>query len=455
MAVKIYLNDLIHRISALPLSFDLLVALINSLFTNSLPHSWTLQYLDQDGEKVSLTEKSDYKSILEMESQSLTFTLKIYIVPSQPQRLSHTQDILSAFELTESEIFSQSSVSEQSDYELVRSLIESESRTTRSRVEKKESPEERFGQAKHLIKKLVKGELSATDCAQISARLNALLENFTLEEKQRLHKKKDDFERRKRQESFEFSELQDTREIVPVETNAKMPVGNCFTCNGCQEKGITGIRYKCSECEDFNFCENCEENKGHPHAFLKFRGTGAPKSQRVTRTKRGFLESLCLLKEVIMKMKQQPKEKLKKMCKIFKTFVKLGKAFHRNRLEKIKKRQLKLLSQLPEENRKIFEEEFAAIPGGLSKKELGYRLLPIVRKFYQIYCPGNDELFMELEGFGHQIIEKKEKKAKQLKECRKAGRGCVATKLRCARPLIKVILVAVLLMIFMPRCYFK
>lgn len=29
-------------------------------------------------------------------------------------------------------------------------------------------------------------------------------------------------------------------------------------CNGCQSE-IKGIRYKCSVCENFDFCENCEE----------------------------------------------------------------------------------------------------------------------------------------------------------------------------------------------------
>ena len=42
-------------------------------------------------------------------------------------------------------------------------------------------------------------------------------------------------------------------------------------CNNCGVNPIMGIRYKCMECDNFNFCENCEENVGHPHLFYKIK----------------------------------------------------------------------------------------------------------------------------------------------------------------------------------------
>jgi len=42
-------------------------------------------------------------------------------------------------------------------------------------------------------------------------------------------------------------------------------------CDGCEVAPITGNRYKCSVCKDFDYCSNCEENKDHPHPFLKIR----------------------------------------------------------------------------------------------------------------------------------------------------------------------------------------
>jgi hypothetical protein len=42
-------------------------------------------------------------------------------------------------------------------------------------------------------------------------------------------------------------------------------------CDGCNSKGIVGIRYKCSVCADFDFCESCEATIAHPHPFLKIK----------------------------------------------------------------------------------------------------------------------------------------------------------------------------------------
>ncbi len=40
-------------------------------------------------------------------------------------------------------------------------------------------------------------------------------------------------------------------------------------CDSCGMKDMIGIRYKCSICPDFDFCELCEERVSHPHPFIK------------------------------------------------------------------------------------------------------------------------------------------------------------------------------------------
>lgn len=46
-------------------------------------------------------------------------------------------------------------------------------------------------------------------------------------------------------------------------------------CDGCNASPIVGIRYKCTVCPNFDFCEKCEESNGltnkHNHAFIKLR----------------------------------------------------------------------------------------------------------------------------------------------------------------------------------------
>lgn len=42
-------------------------------------------------------------------------------------------------------------------------------------------------------------------------------------------------------------------------------------CDGCEAFPIIGNRYKCSVCEDFDYCENCEKIKSHNHPFIKIK----------------------------------------------------------------------------------------------------------------------------------------------------------------------------------------
>ena len=43
------------------------------------------------------------------------------------------------------------------------------------------------------------------------------------------------------------------------------------TCDGCGVCPIQGIRYNCSVCGNFDFCDRCEVEKVHEHPFLKIR----------------------------------------------------------------------------------------------------------------------------------------------------------------------------------------
>jgi len=61
----------------------------------------------------------------------------------------------------------------------------------------------------------------------------------------------------------------DTSRIEPV-------VHTHVTCDGCKASPITGIRYKCTTCPDFDFCEKCEENVEHPHSFIKIKKPRGP-----------------------------------------------------------------------------------------------------------------------------------------------------------------------------------
>lgn len=54
------------------------------------------------------------------------------------------------------------------------------------------------------------------------------------------------------------------------------------SCDGCEVNPIKGIRYKCSVCRNFDFCEVCEERLGHEHAFLKIKNAGGAPDVLIT-----------------------------------------------------------------------------------------------------------------------------------------------------------------------------
>ena len=46
-----------------------------------------------------------------------------------------------------------------------------------------------------------------------------------------------------------------------------------ITCNGCDEKPIRGVRWRCANCSDYDLCSNCEATNSHikTHVFYKIR----------------------------------------------------------------------------------------------------------------------------------------------------------------------------------------
>ncbi|CAG9336122.1 unnamed protein product [Blepharisma stoltei] len=82
-------------------------------------------------------------------------------------------------------------------------------------------------------------------------------------------------------ESSEDEEKEENYEEVPVGQMFDMirnhPLAQQFcqnfcpqqaTCDSCN-KTIEGVRYKCSVCPNFDFCEECEATQAHPHPFIK------------------------------------------------------------------------------------------------------------------------------------------------------------------------------------------
>lgn len=158
--------------------------------------------------------------------------------------------------------------------------------------------------ARKVLKKLTKPDLSQARREKLEAKWNKLQADLTEEEKAKLEKKRAKFtEKHARKEAERKAELKTvvtdliyeqlpviaslTKEFVQENSagqaqpqsqpssqgsqDSSKPVHNRVSCDGCGAHPITGIRYKCSVCPDFDYCETCEAKIDHPHVFLKIK----------------------------------------------------------------------------------------------------------------------------------------------------------------------------------------
>jgi hypothetical protein len=79
-----------------------------------------------------------------------------------------------------------------------------------------------------------------------------------------------------------FSEEQVSfiRNIVSEETGQTKPIHTRYTCDSCGVHPIEGVRYNCTVCMDFDFCEACEAKIEHAHPFIKHKTVVAPRCCR-------------------------------------------------------------------------------------------------------------------------------------------------------------------------------
>jgi hypothetical protein len=68
---------------------------------------------------------------------------------------------------------------------------------------------------------------------------------------------------------------------VPSQSAPSQVVHFNVICDNCQQENITGVRYRCTECPDFDLCEKCEATVEHPHCFYKMKQPQAVPVQEV------------------------------------------------------------------------------------------------------------------------------------------------------------------------------
>lgn len=111
-------------------------------------------------------------------------------------------------------------------------------------------------------------------------------------------------------------------------------------CNGCGVENIMGVRYQCSECQNFNFCEGCEAVEEHPHVFLKMKTPEV----HVNINKIYYAANL---------YKKKQKERPHRVFKAFKIFQKMTKAMKKGDMKKFNKCHDKFFGKFSEEAKRL------------------------------------------------------------------------------------------------------
>eukprot|EP00330_Aristerostoma_sp_ATCC50986_P009733 CAMPEP_0114592434 /NCGR_PEP_ID=MMETSP0125-20121206/14263_1 /TAXON_ID=485358 ORGANISM="Aristerostoma sp., Strain ATCC 50986" /NCGR_SAMPLE_ID=MMETSP0125 /ASSEMBLY_ACC=CAM_ASM_000245 /LENGTH=158 /DNA_ID=CAMNT_0001791079 /DNA_START=106 /DNA_END=582 /DNA_ORIENTATION=+ len=82
MFIKLYYAEKIHKISKIPESFSDFVSKVKAIFSDviSLP-SCILQYEDEEGDRIMLSDETDFKTMISIEShQQGNNTIKVFLV---------------------------------------------------------------------------------------------------------------------------------------------------------------------------------------------------------------------------------------------------------------------------------------------------------------------------------------------------------------------------------------
>ncbi len=312
MTIKICFDNQTHKIAKNPTDYDTLLKKVAEIFGNQLPQNWTLQYLDSDDDKIMLNSQEDYKTLLEEEMSESKKSVKVFVFPLEENSLIRSQV---SFAQKEEIIEKVPTIIEDAESVYIvepQELIKEQEEIIQEKEEVAPVPEEKI-----LIKEEVipedKVEIAEEPIQQekrevaeegklIVEKTKEELKKEKLQEKKRKHQEKIQKKVQKVQEKqaqkkkqFEdvivdllFEQLPTiasyNRDVILQENKPKVQkteravVHRSVACDGCGVFPMTGIRYKCLECADFDFCEKCEATREHAHPFIKFK---KPQGERV------------------------------------------------------------------------------------------------------------------------------------------------------------------------------
>jgi hypothetical protein len=247
---KITFKNVTKRIT-LPKTFsELLHSIIVSFSIISNENSYLhIKYIDDESDQIAMSNDFDYQQALNFISKSNLKTLKLVV----DQKFNDENN----FEI-------------EPKVEEPKCDISFEDLKPEIKVDDEKTKEKNFEEQ---VNNLFKGINEINKEKEIKPEKK---EKLTLVDKlmEELNKKIDKTADKLKNKVKKFAEKivkLNTEEKKSVKENNVVHKG--YTCDGCDKKDISGTRYKCAVCQDFDYCESCEElyKDTHPHPFIKIR----------------------------------------------------------------------------------------------------------------------------------------------------------------------------------------
>jgi len=324
---KLCYNNEIHRVSKLPSDFKSLEEIVSQAFKSILPTKWALQYEDTDGDRIMLTSDEDYRAMLECEAENDSKSIKIYLVSIEDRGgldssrlhlcdISKTESIINYSNqpapvevlIKEEEEKPQEPVVEQKIIEesVPEILIKAEEpepvieevvpetvilaqnptyvdiaidyppqEIQPAVVEIQEVKEEEVEVAPAVEEKRRRRFSKNRQACRESrkAKMTPIVNELIYENLPRIAEIMKNYIADPSSVNFEEI-INKVKEEAPKKKASEdiiAVVHDRVCCDGCKVSPITGVRYKCSVCEDFDYCEKCEQSIDHPHPFLKIK----------------------------------------------------------------------------------------------------------------------------------------------------------------------------------------
>lgn len=257
-------------------------------------------YYINDYDRISIMSDADFQqAIFQMNKEkesNKNHMLQIFLEVSEKSRLYQREFESSKLQLKESELEKEKTLEAEKlrQQELLRKEIEKKEKLLKEILEKErvEKEEKERLEKEKLIKEILEKERVEKEEKQRLLREERLEKERV--KKERLEKERVEREKTMIRDSITLAvtetvnkniekireeliqkTLSETSKVLDKSLNKveekNDSVHSGVSCNVCGVFPIVGVRYKCTQCYDYDLCSNCENNEAHSHPLIKFR----------------------------------------------------------------------------------------------------------------------------------------------------------------------------------------